>query len=178
MITPSSIPKTTEIISEMSQQRMVDRMGRQTGTRLVKSIPTAMARLRACPTEASCPWSLYSGGKDFCSASIVSINSVTCELMDGERYWLGSSGGEWDIVEVDENSFASVSRKGSQRRLRLVRCTLSTYYKKLEDISTYINQLDTRNRLLRRFPAGISSHRSLIIAYPEQRHQSFTINTL
>ena len=102
---------------------MGDRIGRQTGTRLVKSIPTMMARLRACPIEASCPCSLYPGGKDFCSASINSINSVTCELMDGERYWLSSSGGNSDIVEVKEKASASVSRKGSQERLRLVRCS-------------------------------------------------------
>lgn len=89
---------------------MVDRNGRQTGTRLVKSIPTTMARLRACPIEASCPCSLYSGGKDSCSASIISINSVTCELMDGERYWLSSSGGDSDIVEV-------CRREGLRQRL-------------------------------------------------------------
>ena len=178
MISPCSIPETTEIILEMSQQRMGDRIGRQTGTRLVKSIPTTMARLRACPIEASCPCSLYSGGKDFCSASIISINSVTCELMDGERYWLSSSGGDSDIVEVNEKASASVSRKGSQERLRLVRCSLFTYCKNLEDIGNYINPSNTRNGLLRIFPAGISSHRILVIACFEQRHQSFTIDTL
>ena len=77
-----------------NQQKMGSRIGKQTGTRLVKSIPTALARLRACPIEASCPCSLYSGGKDPCSSSIVSINSVTCELMDRDGYWLGSSDGD------------------------------------------------------------------------------------
>lgn len=178
MISPCSIPRTTEIILEMSQQRMGDRIGRQTGTRLVKSIPTMMARLRACPIGASCPCSLYSGGKDFCSASIISINSVTCELIDGERYWLSSSGGDSDIVEVKEKASASVSRKGSQERLRLVRCSLFTHCRNLEGIGNYINPSNTRNGLLRRFPAGISSHRMLVIACLEQGHQSFTIDTL
>lgn len=163
MISPCSIPRTTEIILEMSQQRMGDRIGRQTGTRLVKSIPTTMARLRACPIEAPCPCSLYSGGKDFCSASIISINSVTCELMDGERYWLSSSGGDSDIVEVNQKASASVSRKGSQERLRLVRCSLFTHCKNLEAIGNYINPSNTRNGLLRRLPAGISSHLILVL---------------
>ena len=75
-------------------------MNRRTGTRLVKTIKIAIARLRACPSETFCLFSVHSGVGVGGPATTCSVFSHICACLEGKWHGLGGCGVGWDMAVV------------------------------------------------------------------------------
>ena len=77
------------------------RKGEHTGTRLVRTKRTAIARLRARPREVRCcRCFVCSGGGKPSVCAVCSTSEIVCAMREGK--WQGrggSGGGEWDMVK-------------------------------------------------------------------------------
>lgn len=93
-------------------------MDRRTGTRLVKTMITAIARLRAGPSEMFCFSSLYTDGGDIGPPTNSPSFSI-CALVAGKWHGLGGFGTEWDIMVVGQGSFQYRSHTSSWGTIEL-----------------------------------------------------------
>ena len=94
-----------------------DSKGEHTGTRFVRTKKTAIARLRARPSEVGfCGCFVGSGGGNPSVFIVCSTSEIVCAMMEGRWQGRGGSGGrEWDMVKCPRGYTAVILAVGAKR---------------------------------------------------------------